>query len=289
MIRFDQWMIEALYGQQGYYTSPRAIFGARGDFTTSPKTSPLLGKKLAQEITGPVIELGPGDGSLAKTIRDSLGFFRRRKLDYHFVEISPQLQERQKEKFGKNATWHGSLSHALQTTGPEATIISNEFFDAFPVRIFRDRHELYLDSHRKEIWTPVEELPPSTLFEKTWPQGQRLEVHESIHQWLQEELTSWKKGRMITIDYGGTAEEIYHRRPQGTLRAYLHHQRLYPPEAYQNPGHQDLTADICFDDFQSWTHALGLKTNHYQSQATYLGTSEDSADGAFRVLHMERT
>ncbi len=288
MTRFDHWMAEALYGSRGYYTSPRQILGARGDFTTTPKLSPLLAQKLATEIDGPVIELGPGDGTLAASIRNSLNFFSRRKLDYHLVEISPHLKERQKKNLKGKGTWHPDLATALEATGPHATIISNEFFDAFPVRILRDGKELHLDHTGQEHWLEIAHQPTSTLLKKTWPAGQRLEIAESIRDWFHSQLTHWKSGKMISIDYGGTSEEIYHRRPTGTLRAYAHHMRLYPPEAYQNPGHQDLTTDINFEDLQLWGQEVGLKTLSYQSQAQYLGTPEDGPDGAFQVLHQGR-
>jgi len=285
MTRFDHWMKQALYGPRGYYTSPRQILGQRGDFTTTPKLSLLLAQKLATEIDGPVVELGPGDGTLAHSIRQSLGFFQRRKLDYHLVEISPHLRKRQNERLKGKATWHDTLADALEATGPHATIISNEFFDAFPIRIFRDEQELHLDAQLREHWLPAADIPSSTLFKKDWPARQRLEVPESIHQWFQTQLQSWKSGTMISIDYGGTTEEIYHRRPLGTLRAYAHHMRLHPPEAYQNPGHQDLTTDINFDDLIHWGEEVGLTTLSYQTQAEYLNTDPNGPDGAFRVLH----
>ena len=105
LIRFDRFMTQALYGPRGYYTSQRQILGARGDFTTTPKLTTALAQRMARWISEawdrqgsklPVVELGPGDGSLARDIRQHLSFFQRRKLDYHFVEISPALRERQK-------------------------------------------------------------------------------------------------------------------------------------------------------------------------------------------------
>ena len=82
-----------------------------------------------------MIELGPGDGTLARDIRSSLGVFSRQKLDYHFVEISPHLAKRQQEK--NKGTWHATLSDTLVATRGAALIISNEFFDAFPVTDFQ--------------------------------------------------------------------------------------------------------------------------------------------------------
>ena len=94
---------------------------------------------------------------------------------------------------------------------------------------------------------------------------------------------------MLAIDYGGDAEEIYHRRPLGTLRAYFQHQRLLPPDAYQNAGHQDLTFDVHFPDLIRLGEQIGLTTKSLITQAEFLNSSDhDGADGAFKVLHQVR-
>jgi SAM-dependent MidA family methyltransferase len=295
LTRFDHFMAEALYGRNGYYTGKRTILGARGDFTTTPKIGTRLAETIAHWIKEawkrngrplPIIELGPGDGTLACDIRKSLGFWDRRRLDYHFVEISPHLSARQKEI--NQGQWHCTLSDALESTDRRALIISNEFFDAFPVRIFNDqREELFLTPDRQERWLLCEALPDSLLLENP---PARFEVAESIHRWIKEELSLLEHGEILTIDYGGTPEEVYHRRPLGTLRAYAHHMRLHPPEAYQNPGHQDLTFDVCFPELERWGKSSGLETVSYQTQAQFLGTEDhDGVGGAFKVLHQMKS
>ena len=46
------------------------------------------------------------------------------------------------------------------------------------------------------------------------------------------------------------APALYCRRPDGTLRAYAHHQRLEGQEVYAGFGLRDLTADVNFSDLQ---------------------------------------
>ena len=287
-------MASALYGPRGYYTGPRTKLGPRGDFTTTPKLTPLLAQTLARWIKAawrrhgaplPVIELGPGDGTLARDLRASLGFLARRKLSHHFVEISPTLTRLQQDT--NQGHWHRTLAEALETTDGRALIISNEFFDAFPVRIFNHRlEELFLGPQREEIWQPCQNPPDSLLFDHP---PERFEVAESIREWLHRDLAPLREGEILTIDYGGTPEENYHRRPLGTLRAYAHHMRLLPPEAYQNPGHQDLTFDVCFPDLERWGEEIGLETVSLQTQAEFLNTNDqDGAGGAFKVLHQRK-
>ena len=294
IVRFDQFMAAALYGPRGYYISNRTILGSRGDFTTTPRLTTALAKRIAlwiqkawqrQEARLPVIELGPGDGTLARDIRQNLGFLARRRLDYHFVEISPNLAARQQKQ--NKGTWHQTLKEALEKTGGRALIISNEFFDAFPIRIFNGKlEELFLNESHQEVWQPAIEIPDSSLFEKP---PARFEVPESIHQWFQSDLSHLTQGEILTIDYGGDAQEIYHRRPLGSLRAYAHHMRFLPPEAYQNPGKQDLTFDVLFPDLIRWGNQIGLKTKSLKTQAAFLGTDDhDGAGGAFKVLHQRK-
>lgn len=286
-------MAEALYGSKGYYTSARPIIGARGDFTTTPKLTKLFAQKIAAWIESawqrqdqklPVIELGPGDGTLARDIRHSLGFFDRRNLNYHFVEISLNLVKRQQEQ--NKGIWHTTLSEALAATQGSALIISNEFFDAFPVRIFNQSlEELYLNKKQEEVWKPSHDLPDCSLFEDP---PLRFEVPQSINQWFQSDLSKLQRGEILTIDYGGSSEEIYHRRPLGTLRAYAHHMRFVPPQAYQNPGKQDLTFDIHFPDLIRWGNEIGLEKESLITQAEFLGTGDlEGAGGAFKVLHQK--
>ncbi|MEN8695137.1 MAG: SAM-dependent methyltransferase [Akkermansiaceae bacterium] len=305
MIRFDHFMAESLYGNNGYYTSPRPILGRRGDFTTAPKLTKSLAKAIAAWIKMewknhgqklPVIELGPGDGTLAASLRQHFSVFTRRNLDYHFVEVSPHLRERQLEAVNAingRATAHKTLTEACAAAGKEALILSNEFFDAFPVRIFKNEAEGFSELHLEGItehWIPTatSDLPESTVFEQKWPLGQRLEVAESIHRWIKDELSLLKRGTILTIDYGETLEDLYQRRPMGSIRAYAHHQRLHPPEAYLNPGRQDLTFDVNFTDLAEWGRQIGITPMSLETQGSFTegyGPSlNQEADRAFKVL-----
>ena len=109
----------------------------------------------------------------------------------------------------------------------------------------------------------------------------------------------WNAGRMLTIDYGGRTETLYHRRPRGTLRAYLMHQRLEGSAIYQNPGHQDITADVNFSDLIAWsapwTTDVKLRTlaefiGPFQNKGNPVDadlSDPNAAGGAFMVLDQQ--
>jgi SAM-dependent MidA family methyltransferase len=93
----------------------------------------------------------------------------------------------------------------------------------------------------------------------------------------------WKSGRMLTIDYGNTAEKIYHRRPAGTIRGYHFQQVISGPEIYRHPGHRDLTADVNFTDLIDWTRPW-TSTSQLFSFAEFLQSHAKPRDESDRFL-----
>jgi SAM-dependent MidA family methyltransferase len=152
---------------------------------------------------------------------------------------------------------------------------------------------------------PVESLHPltldsgySALAQPPAHPHQRCEIHASVRAWLEGWLPAWRLGAMLTVDYGDVFPELYHRRPHGTLRAYLLHQRLSGADIYQNVGRQDITADVNFTDYRNWAQQLGLQEIGFQTQADFLRPhalsqsgrflNADGAGGAFKVVMHRR-
>ena len=292
--------------RHGYYARRIRGVGRRGDFTTAPMLSEELARGIAAWAaramleTGcrNLIEIGPGEGKLATAVLKHLPWRLRWSTRLHLVESSAPLAEIQKEHLGRRARWHDSPAAALAACNGRAVIFSNELVDAFPVRLF----EKHSDGWREIAVTfdaagtvtessfPPALLPPSSGFSAKHSEGQRIEVHDSYRAWLGDWLPLWKAGRMLTIDYGAPAETLYHRRPRGTLRAYLFHQRLGGPAIYQNPGRQDITADVNFSDLVDWS-APWTTDVKLKPLADFIGSDADhdlsdpqGAVGAFMVL-----
>jgi len=269
-VTFEQFMARALHDpQHGYYARRINAVGHRGDFTTAPMLSDAPARAIARWAAKAMlesgcrnlIEIGPGEGTLAAAVIRHLPWHLRWRTRLHLVETSIPLAERQRKLLGSRATWHRDIREALSACGGNAVIYSNELVDAFPVQRFQKTAEGWQElaveiegQHTTESLLPPAPLPTSSGFLESHPQGQWIEVHDSYRQFLMEWLPHWKSGRMLTIDYGAEAENLYHRRPFGTLRAYLFQQRLEGPAIYQNPGRQDLTADVNFTDLQNWSH-----------------------------------
>ncbi|MDR3131487.1 MAG: SAM-dependent methyltransferase [Rickettsiales bacterium] len=140
-------MNAALYHKEyGYYMSKLPL-GKDGDFITAPEISQLFGEiiavwvmhtweKLGKPSKFSLVELGPGKGTLIHDIirvtRKYNDFFD--SVSIHLVEISPTLQEIQKEKLkGLDINWHENIDSLPE----QPTIfLANEFFDALPIDQF---------------------------------------------------------------------------------------------------------------------------------------------------------
>ena len=266
---FEQFMARALHHPTtGYYARNIKHIGPRGDFTTAPQLSPLPAIAIANWATQALrttsarhlIEIGPGLGTLAKNVFQHLPLSLRLRTHLHLVDSSPTLALQQQKLLGKNAHYHTTIHSALTAARGHAVIYSHELVDAFPVRLFQKTpthwSEVGLTTHtsgKKEILLPITHLPASSIFSQDLPTGQRVEVHASYHTWLSSWLPLWENGSLLTIDYGSLAPQLYHRRPLGSLRAYLLHHRLTGESIYANPGLQDITADVNFTDLIHWS------------------------------------
>jgi SAM-dependent MidA family methyltransferase len=320
-LRFDEFMMLALYDpEHGYYTSGIADVGRRGDFSTAA----TLGGSLAKAIVGwtkaeaaelklkgwHLIELGGGNGDLARGILQSFGTWSRPK--YHLVEVSPKLRNLQAKVLRRwPVQWHPDLVSALGVAGGQALLFSNEFVDAFPCRRFVRRQGQWREiffCRDASIWCERARLiegPPQSCNLHGWtpPDGQRVEVHESYREFLAEAGAKLARGALLTIDYGGAAAEIYDRRLAGSLRGYYQHQTVRGSDVYRMPGHQDLTADVNFDDLEAWGAAAGLNTVGRQTQREFLHPwlagrhpaevdrfllDPEGAGTAFKVLHQRK-
>jgi SAM-dependent MidA family methyltransferase len=244
-----------------------------------------------------LIEAGAHDGRLA---RDVLNWFQLRRpalferIEYVIVEPSPRRREWQRETlamFGSKVVWSESLREppavnprpTLHT--PRYTIIfSNELLDAFPV------HRLGWDARKKTwfewgvasqgdrfVWHRLTEIihhPPFTThfpseLGNILPDGFTTEICPAAEAWWREAASALKHGKVMTLDYGLSAEEYFSpQRADGTLRAYRRHQLA--DDLLAHPGERDLTAHVNFTEIQRAGEERNLKTESFVSQTQFL-------------------
>ncbi|KAG8040484.1 hypothetical protein G9C98_002480 [Cotesia typhae] len=170
-----EYMKEALTNPTAGYYMLKDVFGAEGDFITSPEISQLFGEMVGiwvlnewRKISSDnfqLVELGPGRGTLS---RDILKVFKQLealyKLSLHLVEISPALSEIQATKLctsSKEVTPvlisnsdNSNEKHYREGVTADGTqvfwyysiehvpkkfsiFIAHEFFDALPIHKFQ--------------------------------------------------------------------------------------------------------------------------------------------------------
>lgn len=133
-VRFDQYMQEHLYGENGYYRK-RAKIGS-GDFGTEafrPEFAHLVFLNLQQEdLAGKdFLELGGGTGA-----------FKRNYLacspetNYISVDISEKLASMQAQGGGRVIIGNAAALD-LESDSIDGVIFSNELIDVLPCRVFR--------------------------------------------------------------------------------------------------------------------------------------------------------
>lgn len=291
---FDEYMRMALYQPGfGYYSAGAKKFGAAGDFITAPELSELFGNCLAQPMqqlfhqcadlqkNPEILELGAGQGKLAKQLLLSL---RQAGITIHrycILEVSATLRQQQQEYLSQSlpvdlmqtivwldelpAQWHG-------------VIVANEVFDALPIKIHQLNQnqafelgivtgaegdlQLRLAAQPNPALQRVQQayqLPEGYLFE-TCPAAQGLMT--SLADCLQQ-------GLVLLIDYGFDAATYYHpQRRQGTLmchyRHYAHSDALY------FPGLQDITAHVNFSAIAQSAVDHDMQLVGYVTQAHFL-------------------
>jgi SAM-dependent MidA family methyltransferase len=255
-----------------------------------------------------ILEAGAHNTQLARDILTWLRERRAelfQRLEYRIVEPSARRQEWQKRtlaEFGDKVRWVRTFSDlrtppALRTRHPshvtrhpariDGIIFANELLDAMPVRRLgwdATRRVWFewgvaMQQHRF-VWTRLVDGPSggsghalsSALDPQLWallPDGFSVEVCPAAAAWWRAAAGVLRQGKLLTIDYGRTAEEVPRPEAQeGTLRAYRCHRPS--PDVLADPGEQDITAHVDFTAIQVAGEAAGLETEEFLTQAQFL-------------------
>ena len=139
-IPFERFMELALYGAEGFYTSPMAgSAGRRGDFITSPEVGPLFGAVIAryldaewQRIGRPdpftVVDAGAGPGTLARSVLAATPACRD-ALRYVAVEVS------EAQRAATPTRRRCRLADLPKRARFDGVVIANELLDNLPFRL----------------------------------------------------------------------------------------------------------------------------------------------------------
>uniref|UniRef100_A0A1D1YPQ9 Protein arginine methyltransferase NDUFAF7 n=1 Tax=Anthurium amnicola TaxID=1678845 RepID=A0A1D1YPQ9_9ARAE len=168
-ISVAEYMEEVLTNPNSGFYINRDVFGAEGDFITSPEVSQMFGEmvgvwamclweQMGQPEKVNLVELGPGRGTLMVDLLHGTSKFKTftRSLHIHLVECSPTLQKLQYKALkcvgerdtkdsdtksfvstlaGACVSWHTMLDQV--PSGLPTIIIAHEFYDSLPVHQFQ--------------------------------------------------------------------------------------------------------------------------------------------------------
>jgi SAM-dependent MidA family methyltransferase len=295
----------------GYYTAGTTKFGAEGDFVTAPEVSSVFGRVLARQCAevleavngGAILEYGAGSGKLAVDMLQALQALHDLPSAYLILEVSPDLQERQKayvhDKLPQLAhlvEWIDSVPDSLR-----GVIVANEVLDSMPVERFVRRTDGVMQlcvTHAENGFAFVEAPAPEHLVQSVakierdlgdaLPDGYMSEVCLATGPWIGGMAAALRNGVAFLFDYGVSRREFYAAsRSSGWLRCYFRHHAHDDPLIL--PGIQDLTAWVDFTHVAAVAVAQGMHVAGYTPQAQFLmsGGLETEMQG-FDDLPLER-
>lgn len=260
-IPFERYMALALYHPTlGFYTKPQERVGrsAGSHFYTATSLGPVFGELVCaaamhqlrgqDPATFRFVEIGAERG---RTVLDGLA--------HPFASV---------EAIG--------VMDDIALSG-RLIVFSNELFDAQPCARFRKHpggwEELGVtvlaDDVLAESSRPLSaiaaidaDLPPEA------PEGYTLDLPRAATTLARRIAQPTWDGLFMAFDYGKSWRELTSACPQGTVRAYHHHQQSNA--LFAHPGHQDLTCHVCWDHLTSALDERDFEVEPVLSQEAFL-------------------
>ncbi len=286
-ITFADFMEVALYWPVGGFYSTRHSISPHENFYTAARAHPAFATLLSLQVfqfwhllerPRPfwVVEMGGADGLLARDIVDYSAHLPdafREGLRYVCLDRS--------QAPGRPGGVQRIISEGVPLKGVVGCFLSNELVDAFPVHRVAMAHgrlqELYvtvndgaLAEERGEPSTPAlgEHLDEASI---ALEEGVVAEVNLAAGRWAEGVAGALERGFVLTIDYGGSAQELRARSgPRGTLRCYYRHTEVADP--YARIGRQDITSHVDFTSLALQGRKHGLEPVSCVTQGHFLRT-----------------
>ena len=249
-----------------------------------------------------LIEYGAGSGTLALAVLEGFGRHGSTELlqaiTYEPVESNPNRLGDLRLRFEKAGLTELLAKPGSPGTEPvpvDAVILANEFLDALPVHrvvvLGGELRELFVTwlEHGDVTGSGAGDsaagggrfaelaAEPSTPELAARLEADAVELAErqvaeialGLDPWLQEVDARLRRGRVLVIDYGFDAAELYGpRRLAGTLLGYRGHRVEQDP--FASPGRVDLTAHVDFTALRKLAERRGFRTVSETTQSDFL-------------------
>jgi len=292
-ISFAEYMHHALYAPGfGYYAAGASKFGEAGDFITAPEASSLFGHLIARQcallladaVSPRVLEIGAGSGRLAVDILGKLQALDALPESYDILEVSADLQERQRAVILENLPELAGKVRWLDAWPRRdyGIVIANEVLDALPVERFTigvDGVEQHCVVNGADGFLIARRPAPASLalavaaiendLGRALPQGYTSEACLALPHWIGDLAGVLDKGMVLLFDYGVSRHEYYAaERSTGWLRCHFRHHAH--DDALRFPGIQDITAWVDFTAVANAAVASGLDVAGFVTQAQFM-------------------
>jgi len=283
-IPIDKFISNALYDEEYGYYSKKIPFGKKGDFVTSPGVTPLFSELIALWIIAlweymdkpkmfNVIELGPGNGQMCKTL---LGVFKKFPIFFNSVNIylyekSKNLKNLQKKNLiSKKISWIKNFDKINK--GP-VVFLGNEFFDAIPIKQFKKINNILYERYvrlennsqikpffKKADSKIIFELKKHNLIKKQsfieYPKQGLAELNSII------KTVKKQSGALLLVDYGFLGQKN-----KNTLQSVKKHKIN---KIFDNVGISDISSLVNFNLIKNYIRKKNLKVNNIVTQGFFL-------------------
>ena len=288
-IPFSRYMDLALHAPGlGYYAAGSRKFGGEGDFVTAPEITPFFARCIALQARqvleatgGEILELGPGSGALAADMVEELKSHGAAPRRYLLLEVSPELRERQRERFAERFpgdterfVWIDKLPEKFR-----GLVVANEVLDVIPCALVHRQGGELLE--RGVILTeggfawddePLADGELKRRAASVFPPGDfdyLSEINLAAQGLVRTIAGSIEAGLALFIDYGFPEREYYHaQRAMGTLRCHYRHRVHGDPFFW--PGLEDITAHVDFTAMARAAESAEAEVYGFTTQAYFL-------------------
>jgi len=274
--KFSEYMVDWLYGDEGYYASYKEI-GKKGDFYTAVSTSQFFGGSIAKHIIklvdegflnkdSVICEIGAHHGYFLADVVQFIYTLRPKlleSLEFCIVERFDTLQEFQKNYFDESFGDALKLTHYKSLSElkcKNAFFIANEIFDAFACELYYKGKTARVEDNHNVVFDQDNEWVSSMAKKYHKDRGEIAIGYEAFAKEMAQAAESFE---FMSFDYGEMKA-----RPDFSLRVYKKHEVIafFQKEDEEGKkinraelfGATDITYDVTFEHVKDAYEQAGV-------------------------------